>query len=154
MGWRVWEGPLERNQTWSVRVPFSLGLSPQESLQGSPSLVTISPTRCAPLPQDRRLVGWKQEVWGTHLPGPGPMGASTALEESPHEVSPTPHTQMLQVWSGPWVLGSDLGLSPSPHPRSSPPTEVPVSPGLSGPSPGGEGPNPSFPTAHRGREGP
>ena len=90
-GWRVWEGPLERNQTWSVRVPFSLGLSPQGSPQGPPSLVTISPTRCAPLPQDRTLVGWKQEVWGTHLPGPGPMGASTALEESPHEPHPSPH---------------------------------------------------------------
>lgn len=92
-------------------------------------------------PSPRTEAGWVEAggVGGTHLPGPGPMGASTALEESPHEVSPTPHTQMLQVWSGPWVLGSDPGLSPSPRPRSSSPTEAPVSPGLSGPSPGGRG---------------
>lgn len=79
----------------------------------SPSAPPVVP------PSPRTEAGWVEAggVGGTHLPGPGPMGASTALEESPHEVSPTPHTQMLQVWSGPWVLGSDLGLSPSPSPK-------------------------------------
>lgn len=101
----------------------------------SPSAPPVVP------PSPRTEAGWVEAggVGGTHLPGPGPMGASTALEESPHEVSPTPlHTDAPGLV---WPLGAGVrsGAEPIPRPRSSSPTEAPVSPGLSGPSPGGRG---------------
>lgn len=97
--------PLGDNGSW-VSLDGGFGKDPWKGIRPGVSGCP-SPSACLPRalpawspsappavpPSPRTEAGWVEAggVGGTHLPGPGPMGASTALEESPHEPHPSPH---------------------------------------------------------------
>lgn len=100
--------------------PVSPGVTPGPSQPGHHQPHPL----CPPLPRTEGWLGGSRRSGGLTCLDLVPWAPAQPWKRVP--VSPTPpHTRRSRSGLGPWVLGSDLGLSPSPRPRSSPPTEPP-----------------------------